>query len=183
LPRPTSTWKKKEAQGAHELNPGAGKRTPLSGSNSGHDTSADALHTNGIYAEFKHRKRHAVLELLRDTMQKAKRELKLPVVRLTQHGMHGAAYLFHSGYLDDLLITLCVNRCVSPFEGQCSRCGSVSFTEGAEPCQSRHDDESSYLVRRCADCGYPIPYKRRSIDPDSDDTLFPRENSLPDFSP
>lgn len=180
---PTKTWKDKEREGASELNPGAGKRVPLSGSNSGHRTSSDARHTNGLYCEMKHRKRHAILQLLDETMKQAKKELKIPIVRLTQLNMRGAAYLIHSRFLDDFLITLCVNRCVSPFEDFCHQCGGHVFTEGIERCLSRPEDDSEYLVRRCAQCGIPIPYRKRSIDPEDENVLFPRENQLPDFNP
>lgn len=181
---PTKTWKAKEAQGASELNPGAGRRTPLSGSNSGHNTSADAINLNGLYVEAKHRKIHSVLTLLRDTMVQAKAERKIPIVRLTQHLMRGAAYLIHSAYLDDVLKTLCINRCVSPFESSCDFCGGKTFTEGPEQCMDRGDrDTSSYLVRRCATCGFPIRYSKRTIDPEGEDLLFPPDNQLPDFNP
>lgn len=186
MPRPTKTWKAKEAEGASELNPGAGKRVPLSGSNSGHFTSSDGRFLNGLYMESKHRKSHQVLTLLRDTMKKAVVERKIPVVRLTQHLMRGAAYLIHSHYLDDFLITMSVNRCISPFEAKCASCGSATFTERAEKCVKRAgQDDSEYLVRRCASCGFPIPYRKRTVDPENGGqaALFPKENQLPDFTP
>lgn len=182
---PTKTWKKKEAQGASELNPGVGRRTPLSGSNSGHNTSSDCIYMNGLYVEAKHRKSHSVLKLLKETIDQAKAEFKIPVVRLTQHMMRGAAYLIHSHHLDDFIKTASVNRGISPFESKCHMCDSRAFTESIETCVSRgEEDKSGYLVRRCADCGFPIRYSHRSIDPvtDKQKSLFPRGNELPDFS-
>ena len=53
---PPSTWKRVEARVAQYIDPLAGRRTPLSGSNSGHGTSADAILPSypWLFVEVKH---------------------------------------------------------------------------------------------------------------------------------
>lgn len=85
-------WKKVERKVARYLSPRAGRRTPLSGRNSGHGTSADVLLPRSLplYVEVKHgkraeailRSRTLLLRLFEDTEQKALGEGKVPVVVL-----------------------------------------------------------------------------------------------------
>lgn len=60
-------------------------RTPLSGSNSHHDTESDTLH-EALYIECKQRKASGAVALFRDTEAKARKEKKIPVVALQQTG-------------------------------------------------------------------------------------------------
>lgn len=60
-------------------------RTPLSGSNSRHNTESDTLHP-AIYVECKQRARSGAVALFRDTEAKARKEKKIPVVALQQTG-------------------------------------------------------------------------------------------------
>jgi hypothetical protein len=97
MTRPSDHWKNIERRAA--LLFGA-RRTPLSGSNSGHATSSDSLHP-GIYLEVKLRKKVGVIGLYRDTETKAAKEFKLPVVALCEGGDSRvyAVIPLESGYL------------------------------------------------------------------------------------
>ena len=88
-------WKKRERQVAKFF---GCKRTPLSGQNSGHETSSDVLHPH-LYVEQKHRKSHAIINLWDDTAKKAEKEGKIPVVTLTQKGRPGFWVLVKSSDL------------------------------------------------------------------------------------
>ena len=90
-----STWKQRERNIAKLFRT---KRVPLSGSNSGHNTSSDTMHQN-YYVEQKHRKRHTTWTLFRDTREKAKKEDKIPIITLTEHNQAGCLVVIHS---DDL---------------------------------------------------------------------------------
>lgn len=78
MPRPPKTWKNVEACFAKMFGT---RRTPLSGSNSGHDTTSDSLHDR-LYIEVKYRKEMATCTLFKDTEKKAKREGKIPMLGL-----------------------------------------------------------------------------------------------------
>ncbi len=62
-------------------------RTPLSGGMSGHGTRSDTLHPE-VYVEAKHTKgtKSAFFTLWKDTIKKAKREGKLPVLAMRLKG-------------------------------------------------------------------------------------------------
>jgi len=64
-----------------------GQRNPLSGSRSGH-TAGDVIHPT-LYVEVKSRKKFAVLELWKDTQEKAKKEGKIPIVALCEKNKKG----------------------------------------------------------------------------------------------
>lgn len=55
------------------------KRVPLSGRNSGHNTSSDSLHER-LYIEAKYRKRIPIFDLWPEIYKKAKKENKIPVL-------------------------------------------------------------------------------------------------------
>ena len=74
------------------------KRTPLSGSNSRHNTSSDSLHED-FYIEVKYRKETATGNLFKDTKQKAKKENKVPIVCTKDKNKNGFLITVHS---DDL---------------------------------------------------------------------------------
>lgn len=90
-----ATWKAAERRIAALF---GSKRTPLSGSNSGHDTSSDSLHPR-IYIEAKYRIRHTAVALWRDTAEKAKKEGKIPVVALCERNEPGTWLLVKAGDL------------------------------------------------------------------------------------
>lgn len=87
--RPTSKscWKSFEALVAKFFGT---RRVPLSGSNSGHGTNSDSLHTR-LYIECKVRQKISLWQLFTDTEEKAKVENKFPVVAIKQKG--GKGYL------------------------------------------------------------------------------------------
>ena len=64
------------------------RRVPLSGSNSGHGTNSDSLHSK-LYIECKVRNKIALWQLFTDTEKKAKVEGKVPVVAIKQKGEKG----------------------------------------------------------------------------------------------
>jgi len=76
-------------------------RVPLSGSNSRHGTSSDSLHPE-IYMEAKRDKKYlgkTLLGLLHDTVMKAKKEKKHPVVCLKEYGKRGFWIIVHSDHI------------------------------------------------------------------------------------
>jgi len=86
-----STWKRFERQVAA----GQGtKRTPLSGSASGH-TAADTLHKR-IFAECKLRKYWQVWRLYEAVHKQAAKEEKVPCLYLKEKGKRGYLLCFHS---------------------------------------------------------------------------------------
>ena len=89
-----STWKKRERQIAAFF---GGKRTPLSGGNSG-GTRGDVIHPS-LYVEAKLRKKHSVVSLWDDTAKQAKKEGKIPVICLCEKNRKNFWVLVHS---DDL---------------------------------------------------------------------------------
>jgi len=72
-------------------------RTPLSGFNSKH-TGADIIHER-LFVEHKHRKKHTLVSLWDSVKVLARKENKIPVVTVSQHGRKGFWLFIHS---DDL---------------------------------------------------------------------------------
>lgn len=85
------TWKQAERRVAEFFH---GERTPLSGGNS-RLTRGDIIHPT-LYVEVKYRKSHAVLNLWRETKEKADKENKTPVVCLAEKGKKGFFILVNS---------------------------------------------------------------------------------------
>jgi hypothetical protein len=91
---PDKAWKAQERRVAELFAEvfGSGSRTPLSGSASGHGTSADIKDLPvPLYVEHKHSgggkaRPAAILSLFRDTRTKARREGKLAIVVNHEHG-------------------------------------------------------------------------------------------------
>ena len=81
---PTSTWKSRERQVCKDFGT---ERNPLSGGNSKHSRS-DSLHPQ-LFIEHKHRQSNTVVQLYDETTVLAKKESKIPVVTLSQHGRNG----------------------------------------------------------------------------------------------
>jgi len=81
MPAPTKTWKHTEAMVGRFF---ASKRVPLSGSNSGHNTSCDLLNPY-VYVEVKRRQKHAAVQLYFAELPKARAEGKPLVIALQQH--------------------------------------------------------------------------------------------------
>jgi len=77
-------WKAKERKVAKWFGT---ERNPLSGINGKH-TGSDTLHET-LFIEHKHRKAHSLGNLLRDTIAKARKEEKIPVVTLTEDNRKG----------------------------------------------------------------------------------------------
>ena len=79
-------------------------RTPLSGSSSKHDTESDTLHER-LYIEAKRDKRFlgkVFVTLLHGVATKARKEGKIPVVCLKEHGKQGFYIVVHSKHLGDV---------------------------------------------------------------------------------
>lgn len=95
---PTKTWKQRERSVARML---GAERNPLSGRNSGR-TASDSSHSE-FFIETKHRKRHAILTVWDQAARHAKREGKIPVVALTQHGRPGCWWVIRSQDLNTLI--------------------------------------------------------------------------------
>jgi hypothetical protein len=90
LNMPSKTWKSRELKVAKFFNT---QRNPLSGGNSKH-TRSDTLH-NELYVECKHRQKHAIYQLWKDTAAKAKTEDKTPICAISQHGEKGFLIVVH----------------------------------------------------------------------------------------
>lgn len=76
-------------------------RVPLSGSNSGHNTSSDSLHDK-LYIECKYRAKMAVRNLFDDTEAKANKEGKTPVVALRVKGRQGVLLVARPEHLEEI---------------------------------------------------------------------------------
>jgi hypothetical protein len=86
------TWKRFE----REVAKGMGTvRTPLSGMNSGHNTSSDTLHKK-IYSEAKYRKHWGLWALFEKVKALAAKESKTPCIYLKERGRPGYLMVFHS---------------------------------------------------------------------------------------
>jgi len=105
------TWKKAEAEVAKFHNPVEGRRTPLSGINSGH-THADCMGVEGIFIEQKYRKAFALWKLYMATAKLAKKECKVPVVSIKEKGKKGFIDLIHTDHLDCFVQMYIRNRCI-----------------------------------------------------------------------
>lgn len=64
------------------------RRTPLSGTNSGHATGSDTLHER-LYIECKTRRAIGMLDTMRETIKAAAAEGKVPLLWLHQTGKPG----------------------------------------------------------------------------------------------
>lgn len=91
-------WKQAERKVA---NTWGTKRVPLSGSNSGHGTSSDTMHTE-LYIEVKNYKSPAIAKLWGKTYLQAQAESKVAVVCHVIPGIPGALYTVHESDLDVL---------------------------------------------------------------------------------
>lgn len=78
------------------------KRVPLSGSNSGHGTNSDSLHSK-LYIECKVRGKISLWSLFTDTENKAKVEGKVPVVAIKQKGERGYLLVIRPDDLEKLV--------------------------------------------------------------------------------
>ena len=79
-------------------------RTPLSGGN-GKQTRSDTLHPR-LFVECKYRQRHSAVNLWKETLEKAQKEHKIPVVCLCEKRKEGFWILVHSGDLEDLILNM-----------------------------------------------------------------------------
>jgi hypothetical protein len=105
--RSTSTNAERRAADFHA--PGEGRRTPLSGSNSGH-THADCMYIPGLFIEAKLRASHAVWTLYRKTRDLAKKESLVPVVTLFKKYEKGFLDCVHSDFIDVYVERMTENR-------------------------------------------------------------------------
>ncbi len=92
------TWKRAEQKIARLF---GARRTPLSGSNSGH-TAGDVIHDR-LMIEVKYRASHALMTLWRKVNRQARTEGKTPVVALVEKHKPGALLVIHT---DDLQAVL-----------------------------------------------------------------------------
>ena len=90
------TWKRRERASAAYWH---GRRTPLSGANSGHGTAADVLGVPGLFVEVKARAAIALLRIWDKVATTAAREGRRPVLHLYENGRKGGWLLLHE---DDL---------------------------------------------------------------------------------
>lgn len=105
------TWKQAESNVAKFHNPVDGRRTPLSGINSGH-SHADCLGIEGIFIEVKYRASFALWGLYEETKRLARKECKVPVVAIREKNKKGFIDLVHSDYLDAYVQMYIRNRCI-----------------------------------------------------------------------
>ena len=121
------TWKRREREQAGFF---GAKRVPLSGSNSGHNTSSDSLHPT-IYLECKHRAKHSAITLWDDTAAKAKAEGKVPVVAMSEKGRQGFWLLVHSS---DLNVVADCHTIAEKKKAAAEVCGDVCAKCGGTHC-------------------------------------------------
>ncbi len=87
-------WKQFESTVARDF---GSERNPLSGENSRHDTNSDALHEK-VYIEAKRDQKVfgiRLVKLIEDTMAKAKKEKKVPMIAVKIKGKHGYMVVCH----------------------------------------------------------------------------------------
>jgi hypothetical protein len=93
-------WKKAERKIARffgsERNQGSGSGGPNRGNSE--DSKSDSTH-NKLYIEAKYKKKHTAITLWDDTKTKAKKEKKIPVTALCEHGRPGFWLVIHSSDL------------------------------------------------------------------------------------
>jgi len=109
------TWQKLEQRVCEKL---GGRRTPLSGSNSQHGTSADCMNCKilpNAYLEIKYRKTFAHHALFKDTAAKAKKECRLPLLITHVGGNHGELVTLR---LDDLIKLVQSSATASASDGE-----------------------------------------------------------------
>lgn len=96
-----NTWKQLERDICKKF---GAKRTPLSGSNSGHNTSSDCIELSPefqkFYIEIKLRAKFSHHETFRDVKQKAKNEQKIPLLITHEKYERGALVILR---MDDFL--------------------------------------------------------------------------------
>ncbi len=122
-----NTWKQRERQIASYFGT---KRVPLSGSNSGHDTSSDSMHPT-LYIEDKLRAKFAAVTLWDDTATKAKAEGKTPVVCLAEKGRPGFWVMVHSN--DLIQVGMCRQMALEQARKaavECDKCGGKGTCQG-----------------------------------------------------
>jgi hypothetical protein len=98
---PTNTWKSRERWAAALF---GGLRNIGSGSQGRIDKSASDSTVERVFIEQKHRKRHTVRTLFDATKALARKEGKVPVLVLTDHGRPGGLVCFHSDDFDEVLL-------------------------------------------------------------------------------
>ena len=91
-----SNWKGRERVFARFF---GAERNPLSGMNAKH-TSGDFIHPD-LYGECKHRQGAAILSQFKHVVAEAKKEGKIPVMGVSEKGMHGFLIVCRE---EDLLI-------------------------------------------------------------------------------
>ncbi len=104
-----TTWKNAEREVGRFHNPLTGRRTPLSGSNSGM-THADCLGVEGMFIEVKYRKSFALWTLYTNTRNLAKKEGTIPVVTIKEKSKKGFIDLIHQDFIDQYVQALAKNR-------------------------------------------------------------------------
>ena len=95
------SWKRVEREVARYF---GCERNPLSSRHSRHGTESDSLH-DILYIETKRDKKFlgkTFLDLLRGTRIKAKKEQRIPVVCLKEHGKRGFWIVVHSEHLKNV---------------------------------------------------------------------------------
>ncbi|KKN05244.1 hypothetical protein LCGC14_1089370 [marine sediment metagenome] len=118
----TGDWKAFERRVAAYLNT---RRTPLSGAMSGHNTHSDTLHPD-LYVECKWQgTKSAVLTLWDDTVAKAKREGKIPLLAMHRRGSRvefGALPLPLAADLLKLFMALAPEKTSATTSMRCCKC-------------------------------------------------------------
>ena len=99
-------WKMQEQRIAEKFGT---RRTPLSGSSSGHNTNSDTLHSR-LYIEVKHRKHLYPLRLLSEIAPKARAEGKIPVLALKSSDVADDVFLIRSKDLEKVAKELKLNQ-------------------------------------------------------------------------
>jgi len=97
------TWQKLEERVCAKF---GGRRTPLSGSNSQHGTSADCINcisNPNLYIEIKLRAKFALHSFFYDAEKQAKKEYKIPVLVTHEKSRHGELVTLR---LDDFLLLI-----------------------------------------------------------------------------
>lgn len=121
-----STSKRAEQRAAEFHFPGHGRRTPLSGSNSG-ATHADCLNIPGLFIEAKLRASHSLWTLYNSTRKLARKESLVPVVTLFKKYENGFIDCVHSDFIDIYIERMVENRRLEVKQNKTAKFGETEL--------------------------------------------------------
>lgn len=118
-----------------------GRRNPLSGRNSGHNTASDVLHSK-LFIEVKYRKSQPVQRLYEEAREQARKEGKLPIVVLQEKGKPNALLVLSTCDVDLMVDILVDQRSAARLRDAVPSSGEEDTKTAGSPGKSRKSDGS-----------------------------------------